>query len=59
MKKVLQEWVDVEPNLSYFENKEYAHSLFDFTQIEGYDQVYQAIKEANDWFVLEQMQKIE
>jgi hypothetical protein len=49
----------VEPTLSYFENKEFVHNLFDFSHLSHYQQVYDKIKEANDWFVKEQMQKIE
>ncbi len=57
--KILKQWTVIEPNLSYFENKEYLHNLFDFSHLANYDVVYQNIKEANDWFVEEQIQKIE
>ena len=34
-------------------------SLFDFSKVSNHEVVYSRIKEANEWFVQEQIQKIE
>ena len=57
--EVLKRWTQIQPKLSYFENVRFVHNLFDFSALPDYEKVYNSIKEANDWFVEEQMQKIQ
>jgi hypothetical protein len=59
LKEALRQWTAIEPNLTYFENSEFVHSIFDFSECQNYEEVYRNIKEANDWFVDEQIRKIE
>jgi hypothetical protein len=54
LKKLLVIWSAAEPNISYFENKEFAHNLFDFSSFHNYERVYENIKKSNDLFVKEQ-----